>query len=179
MSSTLLCIGPKTNNTDKQEERNNEMASQVYTPFKEKVMEAAFNLLEAGLDVQNLLVMDASTAGGAGDRDDEFIGDISDLDEQVGSGYTIGFGMAGRQSLGTQTVVADAGNDRGVFDAVDETWTGLSAGAGTLLGDVIMHEITNDAASPLILFVEFPSPVTLNGGDFTIQWHADGIMYLG
>lgn len=154
------------------------MASLVFTPFKEQVMEGVFNLLEGQDDIKNLLAMTNTTAGV--EENDEFVSQITTLDENDGSGYTGGHGGAGRRSLASQTVTPDNTNWRGVFDAADETWTALGAGTRALDGDII-HRVgtSDDTTAKLIAWVEFASDVTLNGGDFTIQWHADGIMYLG
>jgi hypothetical protein len=153
------------------------VASLVYTPFKEEVMEGLRDLATAGDTIKSLLVMNTTTTDT--EEDDKFVGDITTLGENDGSGYTGGFGGAGRQTLAGQDVTQDTANNRGKFDGTDEAWTTLGAGANPLQGDILHIPITSDALSPMIVFVDFPSDVTLNGGDFTIQWHADGIMYLG
>jgi len=92
------------------------------------------------------------------------------------SGYTGGFGGAGRKTLASRTLVADDSNDRGVFDAADVTWTALGAG-DTIAFVVLFKELTSDALSPLIAVFDVTDTPT-NGGDITIQWSSNGLITL-
>jgi hypothetical protein len=84
------------------------------------------------------------------------------------SGYTGGFGGAGRKALASVTLQADDANDRALFDAADVTWTALGAGQ-TLAYAVLFKELTSDALSPLIALFDFTDTPT-NGGDITLVW---------
>lgn len=84
------------------------------------------------------------------------------------TGYTGGFGGAGRKALASRTLSADDTNDWGIFDAADLTWTALGSGA-TIGGAVLFKELTSDALSPLIAYFALTNTAT-NGGDITIQW---------
>lgn len=97
-------------------------------------------------------------------------------DEFSDTNYTGGFGGAGRKTLASKAVNQDDTNDRAECDAADVTWTALG-GTSSVVGAVIFKEITNDASSPLICFIDLADTAT-NGGDFTIQWNAEGIIQL-
>lgn len=101
------------------------------------------------------------------DADHRFVSSVVGSEISV-TGYTGGFGGAGRKSLASRTLSADDTNDRGVFDAADLTWTALGSGA-TIGGAVLFKELTSDALSPLIAYYAFTNTPT-NGGDITIQW---------
>lgn len=112
-----------------------------------------------------------------GNRDDDFVDDGSANDPQShevsGTGYTGGFGGAGRKTLASKTLTEDDANDRAAFDAADTVWTGLTV--GTIGGVVLIKEITNDAASLIIAFLDATDLVT-NGGDVTAVWAAAGLI---
>jgi hypothetical protein len=93
---------------------------------------------------------------------------VSDITNEVGTANYV------RKTLSC-TVAEDDANDRGVADASDVVWTALGAGA-TVIGVVAFKDTGNDATSPLIYFGDFTDTAT-NGGDFTLQWHADGLFY--
>ena len=86
--------------------------------------------------------------------------------EAVGTGYT-----ANGIALATKTVTQDNVTDRAVFDAADVTWTGINLGA-------THHWIIREVSTG-ILMCYGAAAVTTNGGDYTLQWSADGILYLG
>ena len=92
--------------------------------------------------------------------------------ELSGTGYTAGFGGAGRKTLGSKSVTQDDTNNWGVFTAADPTWTAINA--GTAAAAVILNEVTSDADSPVLAVVVFGSSVVTNGGDFTIHWASTG-----
>lgn len=131
----------------------------IFNNFKEAVMEGAFNLLTDTIKV-------ALVTGYTPDIDvhDEW-SDIS-ANEESGAGYT-----AGGETLGTPTVTQDDTNDRGVFDGDDVPWTGLDVGTPS---HAIMYSVT--AGNLLIACWELGRAT--NGGDYTLQWNADGIILL-
>ena len=122
-----------------------------------------------------------STSTHVENKDDTFLDDVGADDfidgELSGTGYTAGFGGAGRKSIGSKTLAYDAANDRVEFDGADQTWTAISA--GTAAQATLMREVTNDAGSPPIANVDSGGfPVVTNGGDVTIAWNAEGIIHL-
>lgn len=84
-----------------------------------------------------------------------------------GSGYT-----AGGATLSNKTVTKDTTNDRAKFDADDVTWTALNAGTPS---HAILYSDTH-ATDCLIAYWEVTTPS--NGGNYTLQWGANGIVLL-
>lgn len=152
------------------------MASLVYNAFKAGCMDYTTGVDLDTDTVKMILCMTNTTA--QTDPDKDFIGDLTTLDEFDGSGYTSGFGNAGRKTLAGAVVTSDDANNEGKFDGDDVTWTSLGAGTRSIDGVLLVEEITNDAASKIICYVEFTTPIVANGGDVTISWHADGILNL-
>ncbi|MGL4649661.1 MAG: hypothetical protein ACRC1H_09665 [Caldilineaceae bacterium] len=109
--------------------------------------------------------------------DHKFVSNISAQEASV-SGYTGGFGGAGRKTLSGKTITEDTANNRATFDATDPaTWTALAAG-NTLRYAFICEEITNDAASRVVAILDFGSDYITNGGDFSVAFNALGIAYI-
>ena len=88
-------------------------------------------------------------------------------DEESGTGYT-----AGGATLASKAVTLDSGNDYGKFDAADVTWSGLDVGTPS---HAVMYDDSH-ASDALIAYWELTT--ASNGGDYTLQWHADGILTL-
>jgi hypothetical protein len=102
------------------------------------------------------------------DRDaHDYFNDITN--EIVSAGYT-----AGGATL-TVTVTQDNTNDRGVFDANDVTWVGITAAPR---GAVIYKSTGTAATSPLIAYIDFVTDQTCTAQDFTIAWASTGIIYI-
>lgn len=106
--------------------------------------------------------------------DHDFVSDLGAV-ELTGTGYTAGFGGAGRKTLGTKAVNVNDTDNRAEFDAADLTWTAINA--GTAAAAVVIHEATSDADSELIAYLD-PSDIVTNGGDYTITWPTTGLFYL-
>lgn len=129
----------------------------------------------------NMLMLVQSTA--TPDRDEEFMGDVTG-DECDATGYASTYdSFATRLLWQNPTVVADDANDRAVLDAdnmVDaNAWQTLGGATNnTLSGIWVAKKDTNDAASPLIGFVEFSSTRTTDGADFPVVFNSDGIFFL-
>jgi hypothetical protein len=131
--------------------------------------------------INDTIKVGLSTSVHTVDRDDDFLDDGTASDfssgELTGTGYTAGFGGAGRKTLASKTITVDKTNDRAEFDAADVTWTAITA--GTAAQATLLKEITNDAASKLIANVDTGGfPVVTNGGDLTIQWNVEGVLQL-
>jgi hypothetical protein len=83
------------------------------------------------------------------------------------------------KALAGEAVNKDDVNDRAEFDATDVTWTALGVGTRTTVGVLVYKYVGGSNATDLgIAFIEFASPVTHDGTDFTIQWNAEGILQL-
>lgn len=81
------------------------------------------------------------------------------------TGYTGGFGGAGRKSA-TVTLTEQTANNRVVTIITDITWTALGGATNnTLRYAVLLREITNDASSVPIAFFQGAADLTTNGSD--------------
>ena len=85
---------------------------------------------------------------------------------------------AGGETLANQAVTQDNTNDRADFDADNVTWSSLLL---TTPGDAIpdycgLYDDTH-ASKYMICYWELGTTVT-NGGDYTLQFHTDGILLL-
>jgi len=105
-------------------------------------------------------------AGGANDPTDSELTGVS--------GYTRGFGNAGRKTLASKTVTENDSNNRVEFDCADPAWTGLGAG-DTIAAAVIAREVTDDAASVMFAYLD-PTDTPTNGSDITLQMPAAGFL---
>lgn len=83
--------------------------------------------------------------------------------------------VATGQALTALTVTQDDTNDRAKWDAADVTWSSLGT---TVIDHAIIYDdtITIPTADPLICHVEITTDS--NGNNYTISWHANGILYL-
>lgn len=95
------------------------------------------------------------------------------LDELSGTGYTGGYGGAGRKVLSSLAINV-AGSNLIQLDAADITWTAINAGtiAGLLVG---VKGAADDTTAVPLAFIDLTNTAT-NGGDITIQWSASGII---
>jgi len=143
------------------------MASFVYNGAARAVADGTLNLVADTIKV--MLV----TSGYAADRDDTALTAAAAAEIAVG-GYAGGYGGAGRQSLASKAFVTDTGNDRVEWGAANLTWTALASGA-TIAAAVVVKEITNDASSLPIAFLDIADTAT-NGGDFGLTFDAEGII---
>lgn len=139
----------------------------LYNNWKEQVMEGVFNLASGG-DTLKVTLHTGYTPNI--DTHDEWT-DVSATEYGTGSGYT-----AGGATLANQDVVQDDANDRGKFDADDVLWTSL----GPLSPATPSHTILRDDTTTgdlLIAYWELGTTAT-NGGNYTLQWHTNGITLL-
>lgn len=143
----------------------------IYNNFKEQVMEGIFNLASGGDTIKATLhtsyTPNIDTHTVWADTG------VSSTEYGTGSGYT-----AGGKTLASQDVTQDNTNDRGVFDAADLTWASLGALSPATPGHCIIWDDTpTSPADPLICYFELGSTAT-NGGDYTLQFGANGIILL-
>ena len=114
------------------------------------------------------------TSGYTANRDHDFVSSIG-ANELSGTGYVAGFNGSGRIALASKTITEDDTNDRANYGAANPTWTGINA--GTVAAAIIVKEITNDAASELIAYLDGVAKVT-NGGDLTVTLPGGVAFYL-
>jgi hypothetical protein len=138
---------------------------EVYGVFKERVMEGLYNLASGGDSIKVALW---STYTPDYDADNVYA-DVTGT-ECSGTGYTAGGKAITGQDVtetGTGTLV------RGKFDATDLTWTAISAGTPAY-GVMYDDTVTTPVIDPLIAVWEVTTAT--NGGDYTLQWNANGII---
>ena len=142
------------------------MANAVYNSYKKAALDADIDLVNDTIKVM-LVTSDYTPDVDSHDHKD----DIDALSVEVsGTGYT-----AGGAALANKTTTQDNTNDRGVFDADDVTW---SSSTITARGAIIYKDTGTASTSPLIAYVDFGADKSSSGGNFTIQWDADGILYI-
>jgi len=154
------------------------MPSHWYTRSLTKILQRE---AVAAIDLDgDTIKVGLSTTVHVPNKDDQFLDDAGADDfsdgEATGTGYAGGFAGAGRKTLATKTVADDLSADRTKFDADDVTWTAYNPSAAASQA-TILKEITNDAASPVIINLDF-ADVDPNGNDFVLQFHTDGIGYI-
>lgn len=91
--------------------------------------------------------------------------------EIVATNYTGAFNGAGRKAA-TVTITEQTASNRVVTIITDLTWTALGGATNaTVQAAILIREITNDAASIPIVFMDFSGGnVTTNGSDFTVDF---------
>jgi hypothetical protein len=136
----------------------------IYNNFKEQVMESVFNLASGGHTLKVALV-----TGYTPNIDTHTVWADASANEESGSGYT-----AGGKTLTGQDVTQDNDNDLGKFDAADVTFTGLDV--GTPSHAILYDDTPTSPADPLIAYWELGR--ASNGGDYTLQWNASGLITL-
>jgi hypothetical protein len=140
------------------------MANAVYNSFKRDIANGGIDLDTDTIKVA--LVTSSYTPDiDAHDNYDDLTNEVAN-----GGGYT-----TGGETLANKTVTADTTNDRGVFDADPVVW---SAATITARAAVVYKSTGTPGTSKLICYVDFGSNQTSTAGDFTITWHADGILYM-
>lgn len=134
----------------------------IYNNFKEQIL---LGQLDLGADSPADEIKVMLVTGHTPDIDNHVgYSDVS-ADEVSGAGYT-----AGGEILTGQDVTQDNVNDRAAFDAGDVIWPGLDAGTPS-------HAIMYDNSHPSKLLIAYWEIETAsNGGDYMLQWHANGIL---
>ena len=140
------------------------MASLIYNIGKKEILSGEIDLTNDTIKVALV------TSSYSPDKDaHEHFDDITN--EVVGSPY-----VAGGATLANKAFNADDANDRGEFDADDVTW---SVATLTARAAIIYKSTGTAATSTLIAYVDFGQDYSTSGEDFTIEWDAEGILYLG
>lgn len=139
----------------------------IYNNFKEQLLNGLFNLAN-GQDTIKVTLHTSYTPDI--DTHDQWA-DVSGTEYGSGSGYT-----AGGATLANQATSQDDTNDRGKFDGDDVTWSSLGALSPATPGHAIMWDDTA-AGDELIAYWELGTTAT-NGGNYTLQFGANGIILL-
>ncbi len=141
------------------------MASFVYNSAKVAMIDGTIDL---DTDTINVLLVTSSYTPNKDTHD--FRDDVTN--EVVGTGYT-----TGGKALVNKTVTQDNTNDRAKFDADDLAWTSATITARA----AVLYKARggSSSADELIAYIDFLADKTSTAATFTIQWHADGIFYLG
>lgn len=140
------------------------MTNIIYNKGKTKILNAGIDLLSD--TIKCALVTSSYTP----DKDAHvFFDDITN--EVSGTGYT-----AGGKALANKAINQDDTNNRAEFDADDVIWTVSTL---TARAAVLYKDTGTDSTSPLIAYIDFDTDYTTSGTDFTIEWDAEGIFYLG
>jgi hypothetical protein len=134
------------------------MASGWFNSGKRDILDGTIDL---GADTIKVMLVNASYTP---DADHDFIADVV-ANELSGTGYAGGFAGSGRKTLASKSFSTNTASDFTYFTAAALTWTAINAGTAAYL--IIVKEITNDADSRLIAWVDFTDVVT-NGGDLTL-----------
>lgn len=143
------------------------MASFAYYVAHKNLMNGGLDLL---VDTLKVLLVESGTDLDT-DKDNEFLDEWT-LDETAAAGYS-------RQTVGTKAV-----NNAGppfsattYFDAGDVTFSSIGTGE-SIQAAVLYKHVTDDTDSFPIAYFDGDFPVTVNGGDLLIQWHANGLLSL-
>ena len=148
------------------------MASVVANSYKHHMFKGSFNLQTVS-DVKMMLLETIAT--GPDNPDLDFVDDIA-ADEFSDTGYTGGFGGAGRKALATRAATVNNTDDRSEFDFDNIVWSGLG-GTNSVVMCEIVREITNDAASDLISAHDVTNTGT-DGTDYTLTIGTTGAIHI-
>lgn len=155
------------------------MASNWFTSGVEKITNGALTYLSS---TWKMLLLGTATAytpnvdhdfldmGGANDPTDSEISTTN---------YVGGFAGGGRKTLASKTITTVDASDRVEYSSAGITWTALGpATAGpTVAAGIIANELTNDAASVILIYVDV-TDTQVNGGDFTVNPGTGGWGYI-
>lgn len=151
------------------------MASTVYTKGILRIINGTTNWTSGSFKV---MLCDASYTP---DPDHQFVSSITGVGGEISgvTGYTGGFGGSGRLALTTIAPAEDATNDLIKFDADDVLWSSLGPEVVTVTGCAVIQEVTSDADSPLIAYLDFTDKDTGDGAGgaapFPVNWGGNGV----
>jgi hypothetical protein len=147
------------------------MADFVYEKSLDEYMKGTLDLDAAGDDIRAGIAMSSTTLDT--ETEIEFVGSATTLDRHDGANYPAQDGQ-----LAGEAVAEDLPNSRAEFDATDHEFTALGVGTRVVAGVFIYKFVTNDAASPLLIWIDTPTFPEPNGGNWTLQWDPQGILQL-
>ena len=110
---------------------------------------------------------DVVDAGGAND--------VVDAETNV-TGYTRGYGGAGRKTLASKTVTENDTNNRVELDCADVSWTALGAGQTLEAAILVKEGGANDTTSRLFVYLD-PTNIATNGSDVQLQIPSLGFLH--
>ncbi len=149
------------------------MPSFVYNLAAKELADGTINLLTD--TIKTMLVTSQYSAA----RTDTVVdgGGANDpVDAEINvTGYTRGWGGAGRKALASKTIVVDQANNRAEFSAGNLTWSTLGTGATIAAMIVVKEGGSNDTTSRLIAYLDVTDTPT-NGGDIAFTFDAEGII---
>ena len=139
------------------------MANALFVPFRNGILGSHATRVDLDADTIKAMFVDHADDTPVAATDD-FINDILSAARVPA--------IASCPTLGTKTIGTVAA---GVFDAADTTFTALSGDASESL--ILFKDTGVEAASDLVAFWDTATglPLTPNGGDVTVAWHASGI----
>jgi len=144
------------------------MASVVYNELKRA--NAAGEIDLNADDIRGRLVMSNTTC----DTENDGVANISDfttVDACDDTGYS-------DFALANELVRKDDANDRAEFDADDASVANNGDASRNVVGVLIYKYVDGTDANDIPCFyLEFTSPVTLDGATLNIQWDAEGLAY--
>lgn len=154
------------------------MADFIYNTGKLRMWAGATGEVDVINDTIKCMALETDTGE---DKDDEFIATIITAGgvEVTSTGYTSGFGNAGRLTLASKALAVNQSTDLAWFDCANLVWSSISqAGSEVWAALVLIKEITNDAASVVLCHIDSATglPLTPNGSDITATIDAAGIM---
>lgn len=139
----------------------------IYNDFKEQCLKGTHDL------VNDTIQITLHTGYTPNIDTHQVWADVSSTEYGTGSGYT-----AGGIALAGKAVAQDDTNDRASFDATSPTWSSLGAlSPATPSHAIIWNNTPTSPADPLICYVLLGTTAT-NGGNYTIDFHANGIFLL-
>lgn len=145
------------------------MASFIYNKAKKLFLDGTLNWPSSTFKA--MLV----TTSYASNPDHDFVSSASAA-ELSGTGYAGGFAGSGRKTIAGKAVNESDSDDRAYIDCDDIAWTGINA--GTIHAVLLIHEVTSNADSQLIAYLELTADQPTNGGDVTIVIPANGWGYI-
>ena len=139
------------------------MANQIYNSFKKAIGDGSIDF-----DTDTIKIALVTSTYTPDIDTHEFFDDITN--EVVGTGY-----VAGGATLANPLITVDTTDDQAEYDGDNVTW---GTSTITARGAIVYKDTGTPATSPLICYVDFTEDKISSAGDFTIQWHADGIFKL-
>ena len=153
------------------------MADGLYNTAKLRMWAGATGEIDLIADTIKWVALENDTGE---DLDDEFIGEVVSAGAVVvtSTGHTHTFGGDGRIALASKAIAVDQVNNRAEFDCANTTWSSVVRnGSESWVALLIVKEITNDAASPVIGHIDSFTAVIPNGSDITYTVDAEGLIH--
>jgi hypothetical protein len=146
------------------------MASAIYNEYKKQI-----GTINWETDTIKVALVDSNYV-----FDDTQVDGDSNYSDIVATGFELADGVggytAGGMALTTKTITRDDVNNWSVYDADDVVWL---ASTLTARGAIVYKDTGVASTSTLIAMIDFVVDKSSSAGDFTIQWHTDGVFRLG